>query len=197
MTFLFDIGRVLLDFDFKSSLSRLLPPNVTDVTKRLERLLERKDDFEAGRIEVDAYTNWALDVLETNATAEEFHHAWRSIFTPNEPMWQRVRQLSADGHRLILFSNINGIHVPWIYDEYQIFALFDEAVFSFEAGSIKPDPEIYQHAIDAHRLVPQETFYIDDLPQNIVTGKQFGFHSWQYDLNDHSSFDRWLASFNL
>jgi putative hydrolase of the HAD superfamily len=66
-------------------------------------------------------------------------------------------------------------------------------VLSFEAGSIKPHPEIYQYAIDTHALLPSEVLYIDDLPDNIATGKQFGFRSFQYDLNDHAAFEVWLA----
>lgn len=197
MTFLFDIGRVLLDFDFESSLARLFPPGTQDTTARLERLLDRKDEFESGKIDVDTYTDWALDVLETDATADEFHHAWRQIFTPNEPMWRRVRQLKADGHRLILFSNINGIHVPWIYDEFPEFHLFDDAVMSFRTGFIKPDPQIYHHAIEAHGIIPAETLYIDDLPQNAATGRALGFHTWQYDLHDHAAFENWLSSFSI
>ena len=195
MTFLFDIGRVLLDFDFESSLSSLFPPGTPDTTTRLKRLLDRKDEFESGRIDVDTYTSWALDVLETDATPEEFHHAWRQIFTPNEPMWRHVRELSAAGHRLILFSNINGLHVPWIYEEFPGFALFDDAVMSFQTGFIKPQPEIYHHAIGRHGLIPAETLYIDDLPQNAAAGRAAGFHTWQYDLNDHGAFEQWLASF--
>jgi putative hydrolase of the HAD superfamily len=195
MTFLFDIGRVLLDFDFESSLARLLPPGTSDATARLQRLLDRKDEFESGRIDVDSYTNWALEVLESDATPDEFHHAWRHIFTPNEPMWRRVRQLSADGHRLILFSNINAIHVPWIYDEFPEFHLFDDAVMSFRTGFIKPDPEIYHYAIAYHNIIPAETLYIDDLPQNAATGRALGFQTWQYDLNHHPAFENWLKDF--
>lgn len=197
MTFLYDIGRVLLDFHFESSLARLFPESTPDVHERLERMLERKDEFEAGRIDVDSYTKWAMGVLETDATAEQFHHYWQRIFTPNEPMWECVRSLSAKGHRLILFSNTNAIHCPWVFEFYPEFSLFDGAVLSFETGFIKPEPEIYQHAVDKYDLVPGETLYIDDLPQNIATGKDFGFHCFQYDLKDHASFERWLAGFNL
>jgi hypothetical protein len=101
---------VLLDFDFESSLSRLLPATVADPAARLERLLERKDEFETGRITIDAYIAWALEVTGSDATADEFCHAWQQIFTPCEPMWRCVRQLAKEGHRLILFSNTNGIH---------------------------------------------------------------------------------------
>ncbi len=193
MTFLFDIGRVLLDFDFKSSLARLLPAGVADPGGRLDRLLERKDEFETGSISVESYVAWALGVLGSDATPAEFRHAWQQIFTPNEPMWHRVRQLAGEGHRLILFSNINGIHCPWIFGTFPEFSLFDAAVLSFETGFIKPQPEIYRHAIDAHGLVPADTFYIDDLPQNIATGRGLGFRCWQYDLKNHAAFESWLA----
>lgn len=193
MNFLYDIGRVLLDFDFEFSIATILPPETTDRELRLARMLDRKDDFETGKIETNEYITWALEVLGSTATHEEFSHAWRHIFTPNEPMWARVRQLAADGHKLILFSNINGIHSPWIFEEYPEFSLFQGAVLSYQTGFIKPDPGIYHHAIREHGLVPEETIYIDDLPQNCATGRELGFRTWQYDLHDHAAFETWLA----
>lgn len=197
MTFLYDIGRVLLDFDFESSLSKLFPPGTTDAEKRLERLLARKDEFESGAIHVDEYIDWALETLGSPATPDEFRHFWQRIFTPNEPMWQRVRQLHSSGHRLILFSNTNAIHCPWVFDFYPEFSLFHDAVLSFETGFIKPQPGIYQFAIDTHSLVPSETLYIDDLPDNIATGREFGFQCHQYDLKNHAAFEDWLAAFEI
>ena len=197
MTFLFDIGRVLLDFDFEASLARLLPPGCPDVAARLGRLLERKDEFEVGAIPPDEFIEWALGVLGSAATAGEFRVAWRGIFTPNLPMWECVRRLAAGGHRLILFSNTNAIHCPWLFETFPEFARFDAAVLSFEVGGIKPGRAIYQHAVDAHGLMAADTLYIDDLPPNVATGRLFGFHCWQYDLADHPAFERWLAGFPL
>ena len=197
MTFLFDIGRVLLDFDFESSLTTLLPDDCRDPRGRLIRLLERKDEFESGAIAPDDYINWALEVLGSAATSDEFHRAWRHIFTPNEPMWREVRRLADAGHRLILFSNTNTIHCPWVFAEFPDFSLFHHAVLSFEVGSVKPQPPIYRHAIDTHGLRPEQTLYIDDLPENIATGREFGFHCHQYDLNDHRAFEQWLATFPI
>jgi FMN phosphatase YigB (HAD superfamily) len=193
MTFLFDIGRVLLDFDFETSIARLLPAGIPDGDARLDRMLEKKDEFESGKIEVDAYIAWALETLGSEATPAGFRQAWQQIFTPNEPMWRCVRQLAGDGHRLILFSNTNGIHWPWICEYYPEFSLFHDAVVSFETGFIKPQPEIYQYAITTQGLVPAETLYIDDLPQNCATGRDLGFRTWQYDLHNHAAFEKWLA----
>jgi putative hydrolase of the HAD superfamily len=193
MTFLFDIGRVLLDFDFESSLARLLPPGVTDPHVRLAGLLVHKDVFESGATDPDAYISWALEVIGSDATADEFRHAWRHIFTLNEPMWQDVRKLAAEGHRLILFSNTNAIHCPWIFDFFPDFALFESAVLSYQVGAVKPHPAIYQHAIATYGLNPAETLYIDDLPENIASGVAHGFRCFQYNLADHSAFRQWLG----
>jgi putative hydrolase of the HAD superfamily len=197
MTFLFDIGRVLLDFDFESSLLRLLPPGTIDPARRLGILLEHKDAFETGAIEPDDYITWALGVLGSEATPAEFREAWQRVFTPNVPMWDCVRRLATGGHRLILFSNTNALHCPWMFGVYPEFALFEAAVLSFEIGHIKPGPAIYQYAVETHGLIPDCTLYIDDLASNITTGREFGFHCWHYDLNDHPAFERWLESFPI
>ncbi|HEX5790584.1 MAG TPA: HAD family phosphatase [Luteolibacter sp.] len=194
MNFLFDIGRVLLDFDFETSLARLLPADVEDPRARLSLLLERKDELEAGRIPADEFIDWALDTLGSKATPDQFRHAWRDIFTPNEPMWKVVGALAAAGHKLVLFSNINSIHVPWIYEAYPCFSAFHGAVMSFEVGAIKPEPAIYRHAIEMHGLDPAQTLYIDDLAENVAAGRAAGLRCWQYDLNDHSSFEAWLQA---
>ena len=194
MTFLFDIGRVLLDFHFEKSLATLLPPGTTDAEARMAVLLEKRDEFESGLMTHEEYVPWAITSLGVDATADAFLHAWRNIFTPVEPMWRVVESLKAGGHRLILFSNTNAIHCPWIFENYGIFQHFEGKVLSYEARSMKPHDAIYDHAIREHALKPAETRYIDDLGPNIETGRRWGFRSFQYDLNDHPAFERWLAA---
>jgi putative hydrolase of the HAD superfamily len=155
-------------------------------------LLAKKDEFEAGRIAPEDYIPWALGVMESTATHDEFRHAWCDIFTPNQPMWSCVEQLAADGHKLILFSNTNAIHCPWVLEEYPVFSHFHGGVLSFEVGEIKPHDAIYQHAIDAWSLDPRETLYIDDLPENTATGERLGFRCHTYDARKHDDFLAWL-----
>ncbi|HBV21732.1 MAG TPA: HAD family phosphatase [Nitrosomonas sp.] len=192
MVFLFDIGRVLLDFDFEQSLKQLLPPETPNANERIKCILDRKDLLEAGLITSEEYTSWALDILQNNVTVPQFHHAWRSIFTLNKPMWQNVHELAETGHRLILISNINAIHYPWIITEFPQFSYFEEAILSFKIGLLKPQTEIYQYAISHYNLVPEKTIYIDDLPQNIAAGRQFRFQCWCYDIYNHPDFEQWL-----
>ncbi|QTN31903.1 HAD family phosphatase [Akkermansiaceae bacterium] len=191
--FLYDIGKVLLDFDFEPSLAKLLPPAHPDPAAAMARLLGKKDEFETGRISTEDYTAWAIETLGTDASPETFHSAWQNIFTPNLPMWDTVRSLAAAGHRLILFSNTNSIHCPWVFETYPEFSVFHGSVLSYETGSIKPHPDIYRHAIEKYSLTPGKTLYIDDLPANIATGNEFGFRTHQYELTNHAAFEQWLA----
>lgn len=70
--------------------------------------------------------------------------------------------------------------------------LFDGAVMSFEVGHIKPQPEIYAHAIEKYEMLPEQTLYIDDLAENVEAGRAAGFTSWQYELHNHPAFEQWL-----
>lgn len=190
--FLFDIGRVLLDFDFESSLTKLIPENIRNPQERIQQVLSQKDALEAGLINPESYAHWALQLFESAATPEQFYQAWQQIFIANAPMWQCVRQLARNNHRLILISNINAIHCPWIFTAYPEFSYFEHKILSFEIGILKPELAIYQYAIDTYQLDPVSTIYIDDQPQNITSGKKLGFQCWQYDLNNHQAFEIWL-----
>ena len=189
MTFLFDIGNVLLKLHFQRFHLAILGSENAPLPADLANL---KDSYETGKLSDQEFVEQSLDILNHPLTSDEFVAAWKNIFSPNLPMWEVVHTLKKQGHRLILFSNTNAIHARSFLKTYQDFNLFDHHHFSQEVGTIKPLPEFYQSAIENYNLVPGETLYLDDLPENIATGKKFGFSSWQYDLNDHQACVAWL-----
>ncbi len=194
-TFLIDIGRVLLDFNFETSLQKLIPQAAPNPVERMQLVLAQKDILEKGSMDPINYADWALHILGSNATREEFYHAWRNIFTINRPMWSCVNKLAREGHQLILISNINAIHCPWIFETYPEFSLFEHKILSFEVGILKPDPIIYEYAISTYRLNTASTLYIDDQALNIASGKVMGLQCWQYDLHNHAAFESWLEQY--
>ena len=193
MDILFDIGNVIIGVDFAPSLSQLIPAHVNDASERLDTLLDRKDDFEAGRIPPEEYFPWAARTLGHDGSAQEFQRAWVDIFKPNKPMWDCIRELCGQGHRLILFSNINNPHKEYLLEKYPVFSCFTGGIFSYQTGHIKPESEIYQLAIQQYNLTPGNTLYIDDLSANIVAGNRVGFRCHQYEISRHDEFLDWLA----
>lgn len=194
MDFLFDIGNVIVGVDFLPALRRLAPAEPNQSVRLIQQVLERKDEFEAGRIEADDYFPWAAKTLGYKGSQEDFISAWVDIFSPNPPMWDCIEQLHRAGHRLLLFSNTNQAHWNFLRAQYPVFARFSGAILSYETGHIKPEDEIYQLAINRYGLKPQATGYIDDLPANIGAGKAAGFICHQYHSGRHGEFSNWLAS---
>ena len=158
-----------------------IPEDIDNPKERVQCILEKKDALESGLIAPEHYANWALKILGSHATIEQFYHAWQQIFTVNEAMWRCVHQLANQEHSLILISNINAIHCPWIFSAYPEFSYFKHKILSYQIGILKPEPAIYRYAIDHFKLDPKSTLYIDDMPQNIASGREAGFQCWQYD----------------
>ena len=195
MTFLFDIGNVLLKLHFERfhqvvfGLPTPLPPE-PHIPKILDNI---NAPYETGELSCDDFVTRSLAAIPQKLTSPEFIAAWNDIFSLNAPMWDVVRHLKENGHRLILFSNTNTLHARAFLAQHSEFSLFDHHHFSQDVGANKPHDAFYQKALDQYHLVPAETFYLDDLPANIATGKRFGFQSWQYNLNDHPACLDWLS----
>lgn len=194
MNFLFDIGNVLLKLHFENFHTRVLGDPAAPVPAGLDEL---KDPYETGKISNEEFVTQSLQILNSDLSPQEFTDAWLNIFSPNTPMWELVEKLRNNGHRLILFSNTNALHSNFFLKEYEVFDHFPHHHFSQEVGAIKPYDDFYQKAVETYDLAPGDTIYLDDLPDNIATGKAFGFHSWQYDFNRHEACLDWLKQFDL
>ncbi len=51
---------------------------------------------------------------------------------------------------------------------------FRSHILSFELGAMKPDPPIYQAAVEAAGIPAGEVFFTDDRPENVAGAKQVG-----------------------
>ena len=189
---LFDIGNVLVDVDFSRGLLPLVPPDAGNPGTRLRALLDKINDLETGRITTSAFIATASEDLSFSGSEEEFRAAWNSIFQPLRVMWPVVSFLKSLGLKLVLFSNTNSMHITWLLENYEVFEEFEGKVFSHEVGLSKPDPTIYRHAIGTFDLTPEETLYIDDLPENIAAGHSMGLRCHQYAQEQHHEFIDWL-----
>ena len=74
---------------------------------------------------------------------------------------------------------------------------FAGGIFSHEVRAMKPDEAFYRAAGSQLGVDPAQTFYIDDLPENIAAGRRFGFVAYHYDPGRHGALEeeveRWLC----
>lgn len=184
---IFDIGNVLLRFDFGLAL-RKLADHSTPVAEAIVELIEPvKAAYEGGRMTRADFQAEVRAIIRFSGTDADFITAWEDIFTENTPMVALVRQLHGR-LPLYLLSNTSDIHVDFIFRQFPFFKLFDDAVYSYLVRASKPEPEIYEIARRQFNVTPEETLFIDDLLPNIQAAREAGFHAHHYHHDRHAEF---------
>lgn len=188
--FIFDIGNVLLRFDFDLALRRIEPLcNRPIVLSELEPVKNRLEDGKIGRHE---FLEQIVDAIGFEGEEAELVSAWEEIFEENLVMTDVVRQLRGR-FPLYLLSNTSDLHINYIFRQFPVFEVFDDAVYSFEAGCMKPSPAIYRIAVERFGVNPRETIFIDDLAPNVDAALECGFRAIQYDYTSHDALVTRLA----
>jgi putative hydrolase of the HAD superfamily len=185
----FDIGNVLLRFDFSLALRALTarmdasaPVDPAQILVDVDRV---KVAYEDGAIDRAAFLRGVFDVLRYRGTEGEFVRAWEDIFEPNAPMITLVEELSAR-LPLYLLSNTSDIHRDYVFRRYPFFARFTAGIYSFDVCASKPGRRIFEIAIERLQLVPARTLFIDDLLPNIETARAMGFVCHHYHHDRHA-----------
>ncbi len=192
--FLFDIGNVLVQFDFTQALLRLSEMSSVPMHEVPGLLNPLKDSLESGGMSDDDFITQSIAKLGFTGGRNDFIGLWGDIFTEHKPMTALVEQL-AGKHPLYLFSNTSGLHKEWLFERFDVFQHFNDGVYSYEARSSKPAEGMYQDAIRRFDLDPAQTFYIDDLTDNIATGRRVGFLSHQYEARQHDKLEAEVEAF--
>ena len=173
---LFDLGRVLVHFDFQigyRGLEKACGISAAEIPRRLTPggLVER---FESGQVSPEAFFEEFQQTLGIQLPFERFCEIWSSIFTHAilpESMLAGLRKQ----YRLVLLSNTNALHFVMIRQWYgNLLQHFDALVLSHEVGTMKPDDRIFDAAVAAAGCRPEECFYTDDIERYVAAARARG-----------------------
>ncbi len=181
---IFDIGNVLLRFDFSLVTQRIAPFCSTAESSIHSLLAPLKDELESGRIEGEAFLQEASRIIGYTGERSLFRAAWQEIFTPIEATHRLVEQLHHT-RPLFLLSNTNDLHAEYFLSRYPVFARFQDAVYSHECGLMKPAASIYEHALGKFGLRAEQVFFIDDLAPNVEAARAAGWRTHHYSEDAH------------
>ncbi len=182
---LFDIGNVILPFDFTPAMIALRARSRIQENAAWEKAESLKYAYEGGGLSRGDFIAAMRKEVGFEGTDADFEAIWSDIFTCNPGMEEFVRAQHATGLPLYLLSNTSDLHVEYFTARFPIFECFRGAVYSHVEKLLKPDPAIFQVAIERFALEPAQTLYIDDLAPNIETAHALGFVTIQYDFRNH------------
>lgn len=144
----------------------------------VEALVASVGDFLIGAIDNRAF--WArvgerLGVEFGEEFQDTIWQEWHGA-VPLPEMRQLVQTVKDKGLRVVVFSNILPTSAAEIrrnggYDN------FDALVLSYEAGFKKPDPRIYQKALQVAQCQAEECIFIDDREDFLAPARKCGMRT--------------------
>jgi len=188
-TIWFDLGNVILNFDFKPAFQRIarfthFSPH--QIKRYFDNNTSLGVDCDEGRMPASALFKLLKRDLSLNGISyKKFKAIWNEIFDINPAMVKLVKGLKRNGYRLILISNTNRLHFDYIKVKYPIVNIMDKHILSFRVRTSKPKRRIYQLALKHSKAKSHEILYTDD--RKDLTTAAFLNHGIQCHTFRHAS----------
>ena len=178
----FDLGNVLIPFDYNVAINKLNKIEEGLGNKFIEFYNSNYHfhrDFESGKIPEPIFLDAMLEEVEHKINAETFCKIFSEIFTVNEDVASLLPILKKD-YKLFLLSNTNSIHQKYGWQKYEFLKYFDKLILSHEVGSVKPEEKIYREVEKASGLPSAKHFYIDDIQEYVDAAIKLGWDAVQF-----------------
>ncbi len=193
----FDIGRVLFDWDLRHLFAKLIEEPVqldwflahvlteewhfqSDAGRPLAEMVpELRDRFPDHAPLIDAYRDRFNETIDR----------------PIEGAHALVRRLHTAGVPLYALTNFGAEFFAGFRPTEPIFELFADIVVSGEERVAKPDPRIYEIAEQRFGHPPQALFFTDDNPANVAAARARGWRAHLF--TDAAGLEAELVSLGL
>jgi len=174
----FDLGKVLLDFDYGKFAGNVIHKCGVPVEELLtvvnqSELLIR---YESGLLTSREFFDQVKLASKYTGLFEEFEPVFGDIFTAIPQMIALHARLRDCGIPTYIFSNTSEMVIKHIRKAYPFFNTFTDYILSYEHRSVKPQPMIYEVVESRAARKGPQLLYIDDRLENIEHGRERG---WQ------------------
>ena len=178
----FDLGKVLLDFDYGIVVRKLVDRGRLTLSELKQLLVDSPllPAYERGELTSRQFFDAVQRATGFDGGFESFAASFGAIFAPIEPMVRLQAELKARGVPTFIFSNTNDLAIEYVRRTYPFFGGFDGYVLSYEHGSMKPDAPLYEVVERVTGRRGAALLYLDDRPENIEAGAGRG---WQAVLH--------------
>jgi len=178
----FDLGMVLLPFDYNIALQRLEKIEPGLGVKFLDYYKNNYSihrSFERGDLSEEDFLKKMLEIFNKKISADIFCKIYSEIFTVNKNVAALLPELKKK-YRLVLLSNTNSIHMEYGWKKYEFLKYFDKLILSHEVRAVKPEEAIYLAVENFTRKPAREHIFIDDIKEYSEAAKKLGWDGIQF-----------------
>ena len=175
---IFDFGNVLVEWDPRLVYRPYFQNNDSAMEQFLHEVnfMDWNAQQDKGRPFAEGVAHLSSRFPRYSGLIQAYQDNWQeSIGKALSGTVELLRRLKKSGYPLYGLSNWSAETFPYVRKKFDFFQLFDDIVISGEVGSIKPEPEIFQIALEKIGRPASELLFIDDSLANIRQAKEMGF----------------------
>jgi putative hydrolase of the HAD superfamily len=90
-----------------------------------------------------------------------------------------IKELKARDYQVVCGTNTCKVHYD-IHMQLGHYTFFDKVYASHLMGLTKPDPAFYTYILNAEEVKPNDSFFSDDTPINVMAAGKIGIHAFVY-----------------
>ncbi len=151
-----------------------------------ENLFKVLKEFDLGNLSEDDMVDYFSKYEGINFTKEKIRDEIDNYLKLDFKLAGIIKNLKSKGFKTILLSNGHtSFFERKIYTTYPEFkSLFDEIVISSAVRMVKPEKDIYLHALEKINSKPEESLFIDDSKANVDSAIELGINGFVYTDSD-------------
>jgi 2-haloacid dehalogenase len=178
----FDLGGVLIDWDFRDLYRKLLPSE-DEVEWFLSTVCtpEWHSHHDRGRPMAEGVAELVARFPEyetlIRAWDQRFTETWRGPITETVEI---LAELKSRALPLYALTNWPAEKFPLARRMFQFIDWFDGVVVSGEVGMVKPEPGIFELLCERYGLTPARTLFIDDVQGHVEAARALGFRALRF-----------------
>jgi glucose-1-phosphatase len=176
---IFDLGGVLLRTENREPRKNLASRLSMTYAELDDLVFNSESARKAMRGEITSLEHWENTRLKLGLTPSEFALVPKEFWAGDKVDTELVDYLRSlrPEYKTGLLSNAWDDLRLVLQDHLKILDAFDETIISAEVGFTKPDPHIYQIALERLEVPPQESVFVDDFVENVEAAHKLGLHS--------------------
>ncbi|HJT18532.1 MAG TPA: HAD family phosphatase [Thermoanaerobaculia bacterium] len=181
--FVLDLGNTVIKLAYERVLENICKR--ADVTRdELVDLLEEAGgyrDLERGDVTFAAFHDFLCDKAGYRGALSDLRETWSDFFDGALPGMEDLIARLRQKYRMAFLSNSNEVHAEVIPRKFAaLFEPDDRLIFSHRFKRAKPDPEMFQRALEVIGALPPQAAFVDDLLENILAARSIGMTAFQF-----------------
>lgn len=172
---LFDMGRVLVEYDHGVTVRAVAARTTAGLAAVEQLMLAYATPLGLGELSAEEF----YDLLVTETGFQEDFATFITLYATgiqrNEAaLAYAVALQQRPDVTVAVISNTNAAHVRWLDDHVPELMQFDLVMMSNEVALLKPDPAIFELAMELLSVLPTQCIFVDDIADNVAAAQALG-----------------------